>query len=183
MQPIQQQSPATVLGTYIDYLDDPTRTVIDGLYDRMLVADDAVLTQVLKGARKQTVKNLIDTDLAELNLDDYERQQLPPVVVGVVQHIVSLINDIDAANKAPGTQGVDAAMVALTDYVAGHPAEVGQVVVDGQPFGRYLHDLAGTDECNNVLASTVRPRLIAVAAGRPPALLVYERLRALKIVR
>jgi hypothetical protein len=180
MNPNQEQTPSKVLSDFIEYAGngEPSRDVIDDIYGRLLKADPEVLKKAVTGARKKTVKNLIDADTRELTAEDYERKSLTSAQKVVVEKIIELINSIDAANKVSGASTLDNAQMALTDYVAGHQAEIDVIMIDEMPFGKYLHAIAGTEECNNILATRVRPRLQAISAGTPLAVLVEQRLKA-----
>lgn len=179
------QTPTKVLSDYIDYtvqIEEDQRRHIDDLYARLLASEPDVLKAVLTGKRKSAVVGLIDTDISELNPDDIDREDLTPAVKTVVDKVVELINAIDAANKVPGAPGLTQTQVDLTEYVADHSAEIDTIQIQGLPFGKYLHGIAGTDECNNILASAVRPRLMAISAGKPMALLVQEKLKKAKVI-
>jgi hypothetical protein len=149
------------------------RVGADTLYNLILKADPAVLKKVFVGQRRQWLQQVLNNDLGDLTIEDYGRGEVNTGAKVALEQIVSMIDQVNLANK--GTIDIDLNKIMV--QVGDHGDVLADILIDGQTIVQYLHATAGTEECNNVLATIVRPRLKAVVEGKPFVLVVLEKLR------
>lgn len=171
-----KKSPAQLLDEYIKQVmkdhsgwDSAYRRIaLDAFYELILSTDEATRSKVITGSTKAFLKKLTSLDDAE-NIEI--REDLPVDVKAAVGDLLVVIEQVNQANKKGSTQEKEAALavalVTLTECLSN--PHLGQIKIKDQALPDYLMGVVGTDpdECNNVLASTVKPYLADMYAGVP----------------